>query len=111
MTFVFLVLPALSCRFEFLWMVGGECGWVVPRDYFVSSQLQLWLFCCWGRGCCWAVTILDVLLTSKKNRCFALKVTKLEHLQANEQVSNKSTQYCVSSQYFAFFCLSAVKSP
>ena len=29
---------------------------VVPSDYFVSTQLQLWLFCCWGCGCCWAVT-------------------------------------------------------
>ena len=32
-------------------------GWVVvPSDYFVSTQLQLWLFCCWGCGCCSAVT-------------------------------------------------------
>ena len=30
---------------------------VVPSDYFVPTQLQLWLFCCWGCGCCWAVTI------------------------------------------------------
>ena len=38
-------------------MVGG-CGWVggIPSDYLVSTQLQLWLFCCWGCGCCWAVT-------------------------------------------------------
>ena len=36
---------------------------VVPSDYFVSPQLQLWLFCCWGCGCCWAVTIdLKLLL-------------------------------------------------
>ena len=28
----------------------------VPSDYLVSTQLQLWLFCCWGCGCCWAVT-------------------------------------------------------
>ena len=33
----------------------GDGG--IPSDYFVSSQLQLWLFCCWGWGCCWAVTI------------------------------------------------------
>ena len=32
--------------------VGG-----IPSDYLVSTQLQLWLFCCWGCGCCWAVTI------------------------------------------------------
>ena len=32
--------------------VGG-----IPSDYIVSTQLQLWLFCCWGCGCCWAVTI------------------------------------------------------
>ena len=30
---------------------------VVPSDYLVSTKLQLWLFCCWGCGCCWAVTI------------------------------------------------------
>ena len=29
----------------------------VTSDYFVSTQLQLWLFCCWGCGCCWALTI------------------------------------------------------
>ena len=32
-------------------------GGGVSSDYFVSTQLQLWLFCCWGCGCCWAVTI------------------------------------------------------
>ena len=35
-------------------MVGGG----IPSDYFVSIQLQLWLFCCWGFGCCSAVTII-----------------------------------------------------
>ena len=45
----------LSCSFEFVWVVGGSGG--VPSDYFVSTQLQLLLFCCWGCGCCWAVTI------------------------------------------------------
>ena len=34
-------------------MVGGG----VPSDYLVSTQIKLWLFCCWGCGCCWAVTI------------------------------------------------------
>ena len=38
-------------------MVGG--GWVVVVfPAIVSTQLQLWLFCCWGCGCCWAVTIV-----------------------------------------------------
>ena len=39
---------------------GGGCGGVgggIPSDYLVSTQLQLWLFFCWGCGCCWAVTI------------------------------------------------------
>ena len=36
--------------------VGGGGGGGIPSDYFVSTQLQLWLFCCWGFGCCWAVT-------------------------------------------------------
>ena len=50
----FCSISALSCSFEFLWWwVGGG----VPSDYFVSTQLQLWLFCCWGCGCCWAVKI------------------------------------------------------
>ena len=30
---------------------------MVPSDYLVSTQLQLLLFCCWGCGCGWAVTI------------------------------------------------------
>ena len=53
-TFVseFCSISALPCSFEFLWVVV-----VVPSDYFVSTQLHLWLFCCWGCGCCWAVTI------------------------------------------------------
>ena len=35
----------------------GSCVGGIPSDYFVSTQLQLWLFCCWGCGFCWAVTI------------------------------------------------------
>ena len=38
--------------------VGGGGGGGIPSDYFVSTQLQLSLFCCWGCGCCWAVTII-----------------------------------------------------
>jgi len=30
---------------------------VVPSDYSVSTQLEFWLFCFWGCGCFWAVTI------------------------------------------------------
>ena len=33
---------------SYAWMGGGD-----PSDYFVSNHLQLWLFCCWGCGCCW----------------------------------------------------------
>ena len=44
-------------------MVGG-CGGVggggIPSDYFVSTQLQLCLFCCWGCRFCWAVTISEM---------------------------------------------------
>ena len=32
---------------------------VVLSDYSVSTQQKLWLFCCWGCGCSWAVTILE----------------------------------------------------
>ena len=28
---------------------------VVPSDYFVSTQLQLWLFCCWAVTISWKV--------------------------------------------------------
>ena len=37
-------------------VVGGA----ISSDYFVSTKLQLWLFCCWSCGCCWAVTISSV---------------------------------------------------
>ena len=30
---------------------------MVPSVYLVPTQLQLWLFCFWCCGCCWAVTI------------------------------------------------------
>ena len=39
-------------------VVGGG----VLSDYFVSTQLQLLLFCFWGCGCCWAVTIIEALV-------------------------------------------------
>ena len=51
-------------------MVGGG----VPSDYLVSTQLQLWLFCCWGCGCCWAVTIKK----KKKSNRVQMLVRKLE---------------------------------
>ena len=37
-------------------VVDGSGG--IPSDYFVSTQPQVWLFCCWGCGCCWALTII-----------------------------------------------------
>ena len=46
-------------------MVVGGGG--VPSDYFVSTQLQLWLFCFWGCGCCWAVTINNLYLRCRIN--------------------------------------------
>ena len=38
-------------------MFSGGGGGGIPSNYLVSIQLQFWLFCCWGCGCCWAVTI------------------------------------------------------
>ena len=29
---------------------GGGGGGGIPSDYLVSTQLQLWLFCCWHLG-------------------------------------------------------------
>ena len=34
----------------------GVGGGGIPSDYLVSTQVQLWLFCCWSCGYCWAVT-------------------------------------------------------
>ena len=53
----FCSISALSCSFKFLVVVVV----MVPSDYPISTQLQLWLFCCWGCGCCWAVTIVSKL--------------------------------------------------
>ena len=36
----------------------GIGGGGIPSNFFVSSELQLWLFCCLSCGCCLAVTIL-----------------------------------------------------
>ena len=44
-------------------MGGGGVGGI-PSDYLVSTQLQLWLFCFWGCGCCWAVTIYCIMATN-----------------------------------------------
>ena len=41
---------------------GGGVGGGILRDYLVSTQRQLWLFCCRGCGCCWAVTIKSVFI-------------------------------------------------
>ena len=50
--------------------------WVgVPSNYFVLTQLQSWLFCCWGCGCYWAVTI--TLLFNQIRSCVNLKVDEL----------------------------------
>ena len=48
--------------------VGG-----IPSDYLVSTQLQLWLFCCWGCGCCWAVTIEKERKLNAIPACLLLK--------------------------------------
>ena len=53
----FCSISALSCSLWWWWVGVG-----VPSDYFVSPQLQLLLFCCWGCGCCWAVTICIVTI-------------------------------------------------
>ena len=40
--------------------VGGGGG--IPSNYFVSTKLQLWLFCCMGCGYCWAVAITPIII-------------------------------------------------
>ena len=43
----------IVCNGDGVVVVVGGGGGGVPSHYFVSTQLQLWLFCCWGCGCCW----------------------------------------------------------
>ena len=52
LTFALYLLYHVVLSSWWWWVVG------VLSDYFVSTQLQLWLFSCWGCGCCWAVTII-----------------------------------------------------
>ena len=63
-------------------MGGGGGGAVggIPSNHLVSTQLQLWLFCCLGRGCCWAVTI------SRSVGC------KVENLTCT--LNKKQMKYC-----------------
>ena len=64
--------------------VGGGGG--IPSDYLVSTQLQLWLFCCWGCGCCWAVTIglksplVQIMQSNEKKISENLKVHRDKYL-------------------------------
>ena len=60
--FCFLSFSLFLLYHVVLVCVGGG----VPSDYFVSTQLQLWLFCCWGCGCCWPVAICRFLGQIKK---------------------------------------------
>ena len=40
---------------------------VHPQQKFVSTQLWLWLIiCCWGCGCCRAVTIIGTILPTRR---------------------------------------------
>ena len=56
----------LSFALFLLYHVVVSLRWVgvggIPSNYFVSTILQLWLFCCWGYGCYWAVTIIVLCL-------------------------------------------------
>ena len=64
-------ISTLTCSFEFVWVMGG-----IPSSYLVSTQLQFWLFCCWGWGCCWDVTIIEYQPTHKVH----LQLFSLYHL-------------------------------
>ena len=62
----------------------------VPCDYFVSTQLQLWLFCCWGCGCCLAVTIMESGLSGTH----LISITNLGlnlNVAATDVILNKGT--------------------
>ena len=68
--------------------MGGGVGGGIPSDYLVSTQLQLWLFCCWGCGCCWAVTISSVVIGPKIHYSHG---------------SNYTRAYCFPSLFFFIF--------
>ena len=74
-------------------VVGGGGG--VPSDYLVATQLQLWLFCCWGCGCCWAVTISlqnNILLQSEFQEASKLSIM-------NSKLSYSCPSFCLL-EYF-----------
>ena len=63
-------------------LCGG--GWFLS-DYLVSTQLQLWLSCCWGCGCCWPMTKSVKQSISKKLKLWRRKKEfyKVMSLQSN----------------------------
>ena len=57
----FLELKDLLLELDFLSKKISAYKWQPTLDKpTISTQLQLWLFCCWGCGCCWAVTIISL---------------------------------------------------
>ena len=81
--------------------VGG-----IPSDYLVSTQLQLWLFWCWGCGCCWAVTIKEenlwVKLTLYFRNCilhfaFCSENETFEHILHNSFYGSSLWDYGIST--------------
>ena len=86
-----------------MWVwVGGGGG--IPSDYLVSTQIQLWLSCCWSRGCCWAVTIVSdkerspQILSNQKLSC-PLHET-IDIASAIGEVTNIT---CISSKQMTSF--------
>ena len=64
----------------------------VPSDYFVSTQLQLWLFCCWGCGCCWAVTTIEPApsrLLGRCVKCFSYLLKFIPNILFSSFISDK----------------------
>ena len=60
------------------------------RHPLVSTQLQLWLFCCWGFGCCWDVIIMLIESQLWNNwSWYSLQESPICHIQISESESTK----------------------
>ena len=69
--------------------VGGGVGGI-PSNYLVSTQLQLLLLCCWGCGCCWAVTITNSALQQIGDECELARSLEIgRSFNLNMSVSNQ----------------------
>ena len=83
----------------------------VSSDYLVSTQIQLWLFCCWGCGCCWAVTIRVVYhyfsvlpIPTSTFKAYHCKVLSISQPQLKLSLAQLSPSlFCILSDLHSVF--------